>query len=291
MFRSYGWKDYIADGIIWLLLIALAILVIIPIWNVVVTSITPFSVWSVNRGSLLLPLDQVTFEAYRQIFTSPRIPRSLTISVFITAAGTILNVILTVLMAYPLAKKNFVLRNPLLLMVLFTMMFSGGLIPMYLLVRDLDLFDSFWALILPNAISPFNLLVIKSFFQNIPQELEDAAYVDGASDLQILIQVVLPISKPVLATIALFYAIGHWNAFFDAIIYLQDQNMMPLQVVLRQLLTTGINEFIDAHAEVAVQTEAIRMAAVIVAMVPVLIVYPFVQRYFTTGVLLGSIKE
>jgi putative aldouronate transport system permease protein len=273
------------------MLIGLGIMVIIPIWNVMVTSVTPFSIWASNRGSLLLPLDQVTFEAYRQIFTSPRIPRSLAISVFITTAGTIMNVILTVLMAYPLAKKNFVLRNPILLMVLFTMMFSGGLVPMYLLVRDLDLFDSYWALILPGAVSAFNLLVVKSFFQNIPQELEDAAYVDGASDLQLLLQVVLPISKPVLATIALFYAIGHWNAFFDAIIYLQDQSMMPLQVVLRQLLTSGINEFVDAHAEVAVPTESIRMAAVIVAMVPVLIIYPFVQRYFTTGVLLGSIKE
>lgn len=291
MFRSYGWKDNIADVLIWLMLIGLGIMVIIPIWNVMVTSVTPFSIWASNRGSLLLPLDQVTFEAYRQIFTSPRIPRSLAISVFITTAGTIMNVILTVLMAYPLAKKNFVLRNPILLMVLFTMMFSGGLVPMYLLVRDLDLFDSYWALILPGAVSAFNLLVVKSFFQNIPQELEDAAYVDGASDLQLLLQVVLPISKPVLATIALFYAIGHWNAFFDAIIYLQDQSMMPLQVVLRQLLTSGINEFVDAHAEVAVPTESIRMAAVIVAMVPVLIIYPFVQRYFTTGVLLGSIKE
>ncbi len=291
MFRSYGWKDYIADGIIWILLVALSIMVIIPIWNVVVISITPFSVWATSKGNLFLPLSQVTFEAYRQIFTSPRIPNSMSISIFITVGGTILNVILTVLMAYPLAKKDFLLRTPVLLMVLFTMMFSGGLIPMYLLVRDLNLFNSYWSLILPGAISAFNLLVVKSFFQNIPQELEDAAFVDGASDLQILLYVVLPVSKPVLATIALFYAVGHWNAFFDAIIYLQDQTMMPLQVVLRQLLTTGINEFVDAHAEGAVQTEAIRMAAVIVAMIPILIIYPFVQRYFTTGVLLGSIKE
>jgi len=204
---------------------------------VVATSVTPFDLW-VKTGGTLFPT-QFTFEAYRQLLTAGQLPRAFGVSVYITILGTALSLIVTVLMAYPLAKKDFRLRIPLLLLVLFTLLFNGGLVPTYLVVRNLGLLNSYWALMLPNLVSGFNLLVMKSFFQGLPTEIEEAARIDGASEWQVLWRIVLPLSRPILATIGLFYAVSLWNAFFDAILYISDAQKQPLQVVLRAILSAG----------------------------------------------------
>jgi putative aldouronate transport system permease protein len=290
MQRSLGWNEKLWDLGIYIILAVVTIAILLPLWYVVATSVTPFDLW-VKTGGTLFPT-QFTFEAYRQLLTAGQLPRAFGVSVYITILGTALSLIVTVLMAYPLAKKDFRLRTPLLLLVLFTLLFNGGLVPTYLVVRNLGLLNSYWALMLPNLVSGFNLLVMKSFFQGLPTEIEEAARIDGASEWQVLWRIVLPLSRPILATIGLFYAVSLWNAFFDAILYISDAQKQPLQVVLRAILSAGnLAEFTDVSAATAVPTETLRMAAVVLTTIPILLVYPFLQRYFTAGVLLGSVKE
>ena len=292
MLRSMGTAEKLFDVGVWLVLILTCFAVVVPLWYLVVISVTPSDVWSQTGGSFFISPAKITFEAYEQLLSSWRLPKAFLVSVYITVFGTFLNLVATTTMAYPLAKKRFRWRTPLLLFVLFTILFSGGLIPRYLVVKDLGLINTYWALMLPNLISVFNLLVMKSFFQNIPDEVEDAARIDGASDWQVFWRIVLPLSKPILATVGLFYAVGHWNSFFDAILFISNTEMQPLQVVLRQILSAGsLSDYVPAGAERAVQPESLRMAAVVLTTIPILLVYPFLQRHFTSGVLLGSVKE
>jgi putative aldouronate transport system permease protein len=290
--RSVGWGERLWDVGVIALLLAICTVVVLPLWYVLMISLTPFDVWTRTGGSLFILPTEFSFEAYRQLLSSWRLPRALLVSVSITTVGTLLNLIATVLFAYPLSKKSFKLRNPLLLFVLFTMLFNGGLVPTYLVVQQLGLLDTYGSLIWPGLISGFNLLVMKSFFQSLPGELEDAARIDGASDLTILWRIVLPLSTPILATIGLFYAVAHWNTFFEAILYISDPAKHPLQVVLREILSAGnMNAFVPSDALETAPTEALRMAAVVLTSIPILLVYPFLQRHFTSGVLLGSVKE
>lgn len=275
--------------IVILALFALAI--IIPFWRVVVMSLTPLEVWSSARGGFFPPLDKLSLSGYEQLLGSRRLPRAFGVSVYITVVGTALNLIVTTMMAYPLSLPYFRPRTPLLIAVLFTLLFSGGLIPTYILVRDLGLMDTYWALMLPGLVSAWNLLVMKAFFENLPSELRDAAKVDGASEWQVFWDIVLPLSKPILATIGLFYAVTHWNSFFDAILYITSSEKQPLQIVLRELLSSGnMSEFVDIQVRSIMPIQSLRAAAVIIALVPMLIVYPMLQRHFTKGVLLGSVK-
>lgn len=269
----------------------LCLAVIIPFWYVIVMSVTPLEVWSRSGGSLFFPLDKITFSGYTQLLTSARLPRSFGVSLYITILGTALNLLVTTMMAYPLSLTYFRFRTPLTFLALFTLLFQGGLIPTYLLVKSLGLMDSYWAMILPGLVSAWNLLVMKAFFENLPGELKDAAKTDGASEWQVFWDVVLPLSRPILATIGLFYAVGHWNAFFDALLYISSAEKQPLQIVLREILSAGnLNEFTDVNREQSMAPQSLRAAAVIIALVPMLIVYPFLQRHFTKGVLIGSIK-
>lgn len=273
------------------LLALLCLAVIIPFWYVIVMSITPLEVWSKSGGSLLVPLNKITFSGYEQLLTSARLPRSFGVSIYITVLGTALNLLVTTMMAYPLSLSYFRLRTPLTILVLFTLLFQGGLIPTYLLVKNLGLMNSYWALMLPGLVSAWNLLVMKSFFENLPVELKDAAKTDGASEWQVFWDVVLPLSRPILATIGLFYAVGHWNEFFDALLYISSTDKQPLQIVLREILSAGnTNEFVDVNRAASMPVQSLRAAAVIIALIPMLIVYPFLQRHFTKGVLIGSIK-
>lgn len=292
MQRSLGWNEKLWDIGIWGVLMLLSIVILLPLWYVVITSLVPFEIWSKTGGTLFVSPTEISFAAYRQLLTAGQLPRAFLVSLYVTVLGTVLNLIVTTLLAYPLSKKEFRLRNPLLLLVLFTLLFNGGLVPTYLVVRGLRLTNTYWALMLPNLVSAFNLLVMKSFFQNLPQEIEEAARIDGASDWQVLWRIVLPLSRPILATIGLFYAVAHWNAFFDAILYISDARMQPLQVVLRTILTEGnLAEYSDITAVEVVPIASLRMAAVVLTTIPVLLIYPFLQRYFTSGVLLGSVKE
>lgn len=288
---TYSRGDRLFDTAIVVILALFALAVIIPLWYVLVMSLTPLKVWTSTWGWIVPPFDQVTIAGYKQLLTSERLPRSFAVSTGITLVGTALNLVVTTMMAYPLSLPHFRLRGPLLLAVLFTLLFQGGLIPTYILVRDLNLMDSYWALILPNLVSAWNLLVMKAFFESLPVEMREAARIDGASDWQVFRDVILPLSKPILATIGLFYAVAHWNSFFDAILYIQSPEKQPLQIVLRELLGSGnMNEFVEMDVRSIVSRESLQAASVVIAIVPMLLVYPFLQRHFTKGVLLGSVK-
>lgn len=277
------------QAVVYLILIFLSLLCLLPFLYVVAVSVTPESE-VLRRGIVIIP-ESFTFIAYKEVFISHGIGQAYKITLFRTIVGTVLNVFFTVIAAYPLSKKYLPGRSPFLLFIVFTMMFSGGLIPTYLLIRSLGLLDSPWVLIIPNLISAFNLVIIKGFFEQLPGEIEESARVDGASELQSLWRIILPLSLPVLATISLFYAVGHWNSYFDAIVYINDSNLMPLQVVLRNILLNVATQSADSIANSgAVSTFAVQMAAVVVTTVPILMVYPFMQKHFTKGVLLGSVK-
>lgn len=279
------------DAIVIIVLILVALTVVVPMWYLLVISVTPREVWASSGATLFPPINKITFQGYEQLLSSWRLPRSFGVSVGITLVGTTLNLIVTMLMAYPLSLPHFRPRTPLLILVLIPLLFTGGLVPTFILVRDLHLLDTYWALILPNLVSAWNLLVMKAFFESLPPELRDAARIDGASEFQVFRGIVMPLSKPIIATIGLFYAVAHWNSFFDAVLYITTPSKQPLQIVLRELLSTGnMNEFVDINARAAVPIESLRAAAVVIAVIPMLLVYPFVQRHFTKGVLLGSIK-
>lgn len=245
-----------------------------------------------ERAFFIVP-HTLSINAYQYIIKTGEIFRGLKNSIFLTIFGTAVNMFFTTTFAYPLSKQHFKGRNLVLNLVIVTMLFSGGMIPTFLVVKGLGLYNSFWALILLGAISPFNMIIVKNFFQEIPKELEEAGIIDGCSDLGIFLKIVLPLSKPVIASIALFYAVGHWNDYFSAMIYLSDSSKETVQIVLRRivLLAQGIQaDIMDYDALGVPPDKAVKMAATVVATVPILIVYPFVQKYFTKGVMIGAVK-
>jgi putative aldouronate transport system permease protein len=245
------------------------------------------------RPVFLIP-ESFTVAAYKFIFSTDTILRSIWVSVYVTAVGTLVNLIFTVTMAYPLARRSLVGRNTILNLVVFTMLFGGGMIPTFLVVRELHMLDTFWSLMIPGAISAFNLIVIKNFFQELPPELEEAARIDGCTELGLLWKIVLPLSMPVLATFTLFYAVGHWNNFTSALLYINDPSKWPLQVMLRQIVLLSQAAAGDPNAMdpnfVKPPEQSIKMAVIVVGTIPILLVYPFLQKHFAKGVLIGSVK-
>lgn len=246
-----------------------------------------------SRAVFLIP-ERFTTAAYTFILSTDTIVRSIGVSIYITTLGTLVNLFFTVTMAYALSKRHLMGRNTVLNLVIFSMLFGGGMIPTYLVVRELQLLDTYWALMLPGAISAFNLIIVKNFFQELPVELEEAAKIDGCTDLGLLWRIVLPLSMPVLATFTLFYAVGHWNNFFSALLYMNDPAKWPLQVLLRQIVLLSQVAAGDVNAMdpnyVAPPDQSIKMAVIVVGTVPILLVYPFLQKHFAKGVLLGSVK-
>jgi putative aldouronate transport system permease protein len=273
------------------LLILVALVTVFPVLYVVSVSLTPLGVVSQHGGFMIIPR-QITLDAYRFIFTQELIPRAYLNTITITALGTIINMTLTTLMAYPLSRPNLPGRRFLLVFILIPMLFSGGLVPLFILVKNLKMINTYWAVILPTAISSYNLLVMRRFFQELPQELFESARLDGANDFTILFKIVLPLSRPVLATLSLFYGVAHWNGFFHALMFLTDRKLQPLQVILRDILLDAMSNEMEEVVEYVqlLPGETLKMAAVLVSIIPLLIVYPFLQKYFTKGVLLGSIK-
>ncbi|UVI29139.1 carbohydrate ABC transporter permease [Paenibacillus spongiae] len=280
-------EDRIFNLLVCLFLGLAALGAILPLMYVVSVSITPISEVLKNGGFILIP-KAVTFSAYEQLFTQTGIPRAFAVTAFITIAGTAVNLVLTALMAYPLSRKLMPGRSFFLLMILFTMLFSGGIIPTYLVVKSLGLLDSVWSMILPNAVWSFNVLIMKSFYEGMPEELFESARIDGAKELRILLQIVVPLSVPSMLTIGLFYMVGHWNEFFQAIMYVTDRSLFPLQVIIREILMMTQQPL--ENAENVLPTETMQMAAVITASLPIIVVYPFIQKHFTKGMLLGSVK-
>ncbi|NOU86649.1 ABC transporter permease subunit [Paenibacillus sp. LMG 31460] len=284
--------DKVADVAINTVLTLFALVTLFPLYYVAIVSLTPYIEVMKNGGFVIWP-EHFTFQAYKEIFGSARIPQALKITVFITVVGTTLNLVVTTLLAYPLSKKSVPGRNFILMALVFTMIFSGGIIPLYIMVRSLGLYDSVWALVIPGMVSTFNLLIVKTYFENLPAEVEEAAKVDGCGDIQTLFRIVLPLSAPIMATIGLFYGVTHWNEYFKGIFYISDKTLMPMQVVLRSMIqapNVSSELSINSLALDALPPETIKMAVVVVATLPLLIIYPFLQKYFVKGALLGSVK-
>jgi putative aldouronate transport system permease protein len=279
------------------LLTGICLLVLIPAYVIVLTSLS--STRTVNEaGGLVLIPGELTFEAYVRIFTDGTVMQATMVSTGITVVGTALSLAVTILAAYGLSRPGSLFHRPLLVMVLITFVIGPGIIPTYLVVSQLGMINEYTSLILPSAINAFNLIVMRGFFMNIPRELIDSARIDGANEFGILWRVVMPLSKAVIAVVGLFYAVGYWNAFFNALLYIDDSDKWPLQLVLRQYVVQGSplpagmarppTEVMGNMASAA--PLSIKMAIVVVTLLPVVIMYPFVQRHFTKGVILGAIK-
>jgi putative aldouronate transport system permease protein len=281
-----------------IVLALVVLLVLFPLYVVVLTSFSTQGAVAAAGGLVIVP-HGFTVAAYTDLFSGGVVTRSVIVSSGITLVGTLLSVTVTVMAAYGLSRPNSFAHRPLLFLILLTFLFAPGIIPSYLLVQSLGLIDNYAALILPGAVAAFNVVVMRSFFMNsIPQELIDSARLDGASEFRILRSIVLPLSKAVTAVVALFYGVGYWNAFFNALLYLNDNAKWPLQLVLRAYVLQGqaipgVNQVQQAQANSltgAVPTLAIKMAVITLAVIPVLLVYPFVQRHFTKAVLIGAVK-
>ncbi|MDQ0876539.1 putative aldouronate transport system permease protein [Paenibacillus sp. V4I3] len=287
--------DRLFDILNLIFLTVVGLTVLYPLYFVVIASFSNPD--AVNSGEMWLFPKDITFEGYNRIFQDSRIWIGYLNTVKYTLVGTLVNVLLTVMGAYALSRKDLYGRNVVMLFFIFTMFFSGGLIPTYLLVKDLGMLNSMWALILPKAVALFNLIVTRTFFQTtLPDELLEAAKMDGCSDFRFFFNFALPLSKPIIAVIGLYYGVSHWNSYFDALIYLNREAAYPLQLILRniliqsqisaQMLGGGI-EGLAAQQRIA---ELIKYGVIIVASFPLLIVYPFLQRYFVQGVMIGSVK-
>lgn len=277
---------------IYVILTLVLVAVLYPLIYIVSSSISSPS--AVVSGKVWLwPVD-ISFRGFETIFRTPLIMTGYGNSLIYMGAGTLISVTLTVMLAYPLSRRTFVGRNIILVLVMFTMLFSGGLIPTYLVVKELGMIDSRLALLIPNAIWVWQVIIARSFFQStIPSELVEASAIDGCSDWRFLRSVVLPLSKPILAVLVLMYAVGQWNAYFDALIYLKSDKLFPLQLVLRSIIiqnnSAGAMD-ISIQVQRAQLAELLKYSLIVVATLPVLIIYPFVQRYFVQGMLVGSIK-
>lgn len=284
--------EKIALYINYVLLVLLAISTLYPFWHVIMYSLSN-SKAAMSGGFFLWPRD-FSIAAYQLLYRTRMIMTSYVNTIERTVLGTFLNLAFTASLAYPLSLRRFRLRGFLTMMIFFTMLFSGGMIPMYLLVRELRLIDSVWALVLPILVSPFNLFIMRNYFQSLPASLEESASIDGARPLRVLLSIILPLSMPVIAALGLFYGISHWNAFFDAILYINDQKLQVLQVYLRNLITytaIGSTTTIEDRALGAgLSEESMKMAAISASIIPIIIVYPWLQKHFVKGVLIGSIK-
>lgn len=293
-FKTADFHDRLFIVINYFLLSLSAIIVLLPLIYIVSASFSdPNAV--INGKVWLFPVHP-TLRGYRAVFKNPKIMIGFANSFFYMIAGTIVNIVVTVCCAYPLTRKEFPARNKIAALIVFTMYFSGGIIPTYLLVKNLGLINSRWSMILPVALNPWNMILCKTFIANsIPDELYEAASLDGCSPSGYLIHVVVPLAKPILAVLVLYYGVNHWNSYFNAMIYLKDQRLYPVTLFLREILinsTVDPSMLADASAAQAAQglTELLKYSVIVVASVPMLILYPFIQRHFVKGVMIGAVK-
>ena len=268
------------------------LIILIPFWRVIVTAFIPLDIYTRDGVPFFLSPTQWTAEAFKQLLGHSLFPRAMWNSVVITLLGTAISLILTVPLAYGLSTRNLPGRKLIMTLVLFTYLFSPGLIPVYLLITGMKLTNNYLAVILPPAVNVYNTLVMMSFFEGLPEDLKEAARLDGANELQVLWNVILPLSKPILLTIGLFYAVYFWNEFFTPILYLKDSDLLPLPVLLRNILiSASFNEYVEYDAFSTSSLESLKAAGVLITMLPMLFIYPWIQRYFTKGTLVGGVKE
>lgn len=285
-------SDRVFYAINTLLLLITFLIVAYPIYFVIIASVS--DPLAVNSGKVLLAPVGFTLNGYEKILAFSRIWLGYRNTIFYVILGTAISVVLTVSLAYPLSRKDFRMRNPLMAMVAFTMFFGGGMIPTYLVINQMNLLNTIWAVVLPGAITAQHVIIVRTFFQSIPSEMVEAAAIDGATNFKVFLKIILPLSKAVVAVIVLYVASSLWNGYFGPMIYLTDQNLYPLQLFLRQILLQNDMQGVDiSAAAVAEQQETaqlIKYGVIIVSTVPMMILYPFVQKYFVKGVMIGSIK-
>lgn len=289
-----GKEDRLFNIINYTFLILIFIIILYPLIYILSSSFS--STYAVVSGRVwLYPVD-FSLKGYEAVFRNPNILTGYRNSIFYTVAGTAISIILTIMAGYPLSRKDFYGRGVLMALFTFTMLFNGGLIPYYLTVQRLHMTNTVWAMLIPNALAVWNVIITRTYFQTtIPNELLEASQIDGCDDIKFILLVVIPLSGPIIAVMCLFYAVGIWNSFFDALIFLKNQKLYPLQIVLRNILianTVDANTMLDEKVLLRSQglAELLRYSLIVVASVPALVIYPFVQRFFVTGIMLGSLK-
>jgi putative aldouronate transport system permease protein len=289
MKRTAGEKSFQIFN--YVILAAAALTMIIPLLHLLAVSFSS-PVAADSKAVFLLPVEFTT-ASWEHILQDGGLWRSFGVTVFIAVAGTALSMLFSVLTAFPLSRKEFLLRRPVMLAIVITMIFNAPMIPFFLTVRELGMMNSLWSLIIPGVIGTFNMIILRTFFMGLPKELDDSARIDGCNDFRILFQIYLPLSRPVLATVSLFYAVGYWNTFQRAVLFLRDPELWPLQMKLRAYLTSP-EELAQVNlllGDYDYNTTTLKAATIIFASVPIILVYPYLQKYFVKGALLGSLKE
>ncbi|MEY9093187.1 carbohydrate ABC transporter permease [Paenibacillus sp. RC84] len=287
--ESRGERSF--QGFNYVLLTMVGLCMILPIVHVLAKSFS--SELALNQGRVSVFPVEFTLSNFAFVLSDSSVWQGFLVSVFVTVVGTLINLIATTSLAYPLSRPEYIGRRYLLLMVLVTFIFSAPLIPNYLLIKNLGLLDTVWALIIPGMISAYNLFIMRSFFSGLPGELVDSGRIDGCGEMRLIWSIVLPLSKPVMATMGLFYAVAHWNSYSNALYYINNRNLFPLQVRLREIvITDNFGEMTSTFENTLnISPEGIKMAVIVVATVPILLIYPFLQKYFIKGMLIGSIKS
>lgn len=284
--------EKIFDALNTLFMIILMLVTIYPFIHVLFASVSEASKIVAHNGILYKPLG-FNCNAYKEVFKNQMVLIGYANTIFYVITGTSINLILTILGAYGLSRKNLYWGKLITIIIVFTMFFGGGLIPTFILVKNIGLYNSRWALIVPSAISTWNLLIMRTYFSSIPLSLQESAKIDGAKDFAILFKIIIPLSTPVIAVMILFYGVSHWNSWFSAMVYLRERRMYPLQLILREILIISESIYVETDRlqldKVAI-AETIRYATIVVASIPILAVYPFLQKYFVQGVMIGAIK-
>ncbi len=288
-------KFSLGKAVIYFVLLLLCATIVIAFWHLLNLSLSPSHI--ATKGGLLLYPRELTFDNYARVIDNRYIWMGYKNTLIRTVIGTVLQLFFTAMGAYVLSKRFFPHRSFWTLFIVFTMFFSGGLIPNYLLVKNLGLLDTYASMILPGFISAYNLVIMRNFFQSLPEEIEESCLIDGAGRFRIFLQIILPLSKPILATVALWLVVGHWNSWFDVLIYISDDTKFTLQIVLRRIIITGSKEILDTSAaassaemESVVSSEGLKAACIFVTTLPILCAYPFVQKFFVKGIMIGSLK-
>lgn len=286
--KSVGYHIFGVANVLFFILVA--VIMIVPFLNVICLSLEPEHI-ALDPSNLHLIPQQPTFEAYIAVFKNQTIIRSFFNSVYITVISSSIAVFISAMFGYALTYRNIVGYRFFSFLLLFSMMFSGGIIPSYMLMKDLHLIDSLWSLILSGLLSAYNVILMKTYFLSIPVSLSESAMLDGASEMQVFFKIILPLSTPIIATVTLFYAVGTWNEFFNGIMYINSAEKKPLQVILREILLLATADSTATNSETSLQLGTnVQMAVAIISMLPIMCVYPFLQKHFTKGIMLGAVK-
>ena len=279
---------------LYLFLGLMALVFILPVWHVIMASFSEAKVLATHTGLVGVPLGEPTLGGYKIVLSSPNILTGYANTAFYVIVGTTISIVMTIIGAYCLSRKSFQYRNRFMLIISFTMLFNGGMVPTYMVVRNLGLYNSRWAVIIPSAISVFNLIIMRTGFMEVPASLEESAKLDGASEWTIMFRIIVPLSKANIAVILLYYAVGIWNSWFPAMIYLKDREKFPLQLILREILllndTSVMTSSADAVKNAQLERKLVKYCTIVVSTVPIMCFYPFIQKYFTKGVMIGAVK-